>query len=94
MPRRLELIVPVDAARRRVVRDHLMRRDSLLVLFRNAKGLERHMLCRYEGARSRRANLLTVFDVVKQSTRTVNLDTTVRIIDPKTDTVLFEQGGP
>lgn len=51
------------------------RLHTLVVYFRKRSGENRRMVCRYFGAGSRRAYLMTVQDLEKGALRSVNLDT-------------------
>lgn len=48
------------------------------------------MLCQYRGSVSVRKQLMVVWDIAKHAKRTVNLDTTFRVVDPATGEILYE----
>lgn len=63
----------------------------LLACFIKADDSNRHMLCSHRGGRTRRPWLLAVWDIADNGRKTVNLDTTYRIVNPVTGEILFDK---
>ena len=63
----------------------------LLVCFIKADDMKRHMLCSFRDGRTHKPHHLAVWDIADNRRKTVNLDTTYRVLNPATGAILFDE---